>query len=135
RLRMREVEAQAVRSDERALLRDMGSQHLTQCLVNEMRCRVVGANSRAAGVIDLELDRVADAELAPLDHAVMDEEVAKLLLRIGHAEHCSVRTTDHAGITHLPAGLTIERRLIEDEGTLVARLEQFGAAGILDDTA
>ena len=52
---MREVEAQAIGRDQRALLRDVLAEHLAQRLVQQMRRRVVGADARAPRVIDLEL--------------------------------------------------------------------------------
>ncbi len=45
RLRMREVEAQAIRRNERALLRDVRAEHLPQRFMQKMRRRMVGARS------------------------------------------------------------------------------------------
>ena len=42
--------------------------------------------ARAAGVIDLERERVADLQRALLDRAGMHEQVARLLLGVGDAE-------------------------------------------------
>ena len=69
RLRVREVEAQPLGRDERALLRDVRAEHLTQRLVQQMRRGVVGARRCAARVIDFELDGVAGLEAALLDLA------------------------------------------------------------------
>ena len=49
RLRMREVEAQPVGRDQRALLRDVIAQHLAQRLVQQMRRRMVAADARCGG--------------------------------------------------------------------------------------
>ena len=46
RLGMREVEAQPVGRDQRALLRDVIAEHLAQRLVQQMRRRMVGADAR-----------------------------------------------------------------------------------------
>ena len=86
RLGMREVEAQPVGRDQRALLRDVIAEHLAQRLVQQMGRRMVGADGAAPRVIDLEQQRGADLERALLDRAEMDEQVAGLLLRVGDAE-------------------------------------------------
>ena len=83
RLGMGEVEAQPVRRDQRALLRDMIAEHVAQRLVQNMRRRMIGAHGVAARVIDVELEREAGDERALLDDALVDEEVAELLLRVG----------------------------------------------------
>ncbi len=83
---MGEIEAQPVRGDERALLRDMIAENLAQRLVQKMRRRMIGPYRAAAGMIDVEFDRQADRDEAALDDAIMDEKIAELLLRIGHAE-------------------------------------------------
>ena len=82
RLRMAEVEAQAVGRHERALLGDVIAEHLAQRLVQKMRRRVVGADRRAALAVDDELRRLLDRERAGLDGDVMDEQVAELLLGV-----------------------------------------------------
>ena len=59
RLRMREIEAQPVRRDQRALLRDVVAEHLAQRLVQQMRGRMVAPDRAAAGMIDVERQRLA----------------------------------------------------------------------------
>ena len=86
RLGMREVEAQPVGRDQRALLRDVIAEHLAQRLVQQMRRRMVRADGAAARMIDLERERRADLERALLDRAGMHEHVAGLLLGVGDAE-------------------------------------------------
>jgi hypothetical protein len=75
---VREVEAQPVGRDQRALLRDVGAEHLAQRLVQQMGGRVVGADRRAARVIDHQVDDVADLQRALLDLPEMHEQVAEL---------------------------------------------------------
>jgi hypothetical protein len=82
---MGDVEAQAIRRDERALLRDVIAERHAQSFVQKMRRRVIGANAEASGVIDLQFERLADSELALFDDDVMDEEIAKLLACFGDA--------------------------------------------------
>ena len=57
RLGVREIEAQPVGRDQRALLRDMIAEHLAQRLVQQMRRRMVAADVGAARVIDIERER------------------------------------------------------------------------------
>ena len=86
RLGMREIEAQPVGRDQRALLRDVVAEHLAQRLVQEMGGRMVLPDRAAARVVDLERERSADLERALLDRAGMHEQVAGLLLGVGDAE-------------------------------------------------
>ena len=81
---MREVEAQPVGRDQRALLRDVIAEHLAQRLVEEMRRRMVAPDRAAASMIDLERTARAGLQRALLDRAGVDEQVARLLLGVGH---------------------------------------------------
>ena len=63
---MREVEAQPVGRDQRALLRHVIAQHLAQRLVQQMRGGMVLADGGAARVIDLQQQRIADLQRALL---------------------------------------------------------------------
>src|SRR6201999_1678446 len=85
-LGMREIETQTIRPAERPLLRNVIAENLTQRLVQQVRRRMVGANSTAATVIDVKLDREADRGVAGFDNSVMDEKIAELFMRVGHAE-------------------------------------------------
>ena len=64
RLEVREVEAQAVRRDERALLRDVRAEHLAQRGVQQMRGGVVERGGAAALAVDVRAERVADRDRA-----------------------------------------------------------------------
>ena len=44
----------------------------------------------------------------------MHEKIARLLLRIGHAEPHAV-AADQPGVADLPAGLAVERRLVHHQ--------------------
>ena len=57
RLGMREVEAQAVGRDQRALLRHVIAEHLAQRLVQKMRGRMILPDGAAPRVIDLKHQR------------------------------------------------------------------------------
>ena len=121
---MREVEAQPVGRYQRALLRDMIAEHLAQRLVQQMRRGMVGADRRAALMIDVEFDGIARLERSRFDLADVDEEVAEFLLRVGDAEQRTLRPTDHAAIADLAAALAIERRLVERSERLRRRLQR-----------
>ena len=56
---VREVEAQAVGRDQRALLRDMTAQPVSQRRVQQVRRRVIGADRITARDVDRQLHRVA----------------------------------------------------------------------------
>jgi hypothetical protein len=60
---VREVEAQAIRRDQRSLLRHVGAEHRAQGPVQKVGGRVVAANGVAALDVDGELERVADLQL------------------------------------------------------------------------
>ena len=119
---MAEVEAQAVGRHERALLGHVIAEHLAQRLVQQMGRRVVGADGRAALVIDDQLQRLVELQRAVLHRDVMDEEIAELLLGAGDA-HPRALALHHAGIADLAAGFAVERRLVEDHEAGLAGLE------------
>ena len=120
RLRMREVEAQPVGRHQRALLRDVIAEHLAQRLVQQMGRGMVGADRRAARVIDLELQRGAGLERALLDRADMHEQIAGLLLGVGDAEaHALARVITPVSPTW-PPDFAIERRLVQHDRAALA---------------
>ncbi len=135
---MHEVEAQAIGRHERAALRDVVAEHLAQRLVQKMRRRVVGADGRAAFAIDFQIDCLAVLEAAALDGAEVHEQPASLLLRVGDAEQRALGALDDALVADLAAGLAIERRLVDDDRRLIARLQRLGFLAALhqrDDLA
>src|SRR5580704_1567903 len=64
----------------------------------------------------------------------MDDKVAKFLARVGHFGAKPGRG-DFADVADLAAGLTVERRLIEDQRPAFARREFFDLDAVLDDRA
>ena len=88
----------------------------------------------ARGVIDCKLDRHAGARRPLDDRDLVDEEVAELLARVddGGAE---AGRGDFADVADLAAGLAVERRLVEDQRALLARLEPLDLDAVLDDRA
>ncbi|EGO96301.1 hypothetical protein APM_0875 [Acidiphilium sp. PM] len=120
-----DVEAQAVRRVQAALLRHVRAEGAAQRLVQQVGRRMVGADGAAAGVIDLGMDGIAGGDLAFLDRAVMDEEIAGLFLGVGDADG-DAGGGERAGVADLAAAFGVEGRLVEDEGDLLPGL---GAAG------
>src|SRR5690242_1318340 len=97
----------------------MLAQAAAQRLMDEMRHRVVAAEAVAPIVIDAQLDGVADLERAVGDGAEMDEELARLLHRVADRKLARSGREHDAAITHLAAGLGVERRLIDDDRGLL----------------
>ena len=114
RLRMGEIESEAVGRDKRALLRDVIAENLAERLMQKMRRRMVGANGATARVIDLEFERLVERDLAFFDGSGMNENLAELFLCVGHAE-AYAWSRKYPGVAYLTAGFAVKRRLIEDD--------------------
>src|SRR6516165_6411994 len=99
--------------------------------MQEMRRRVIGADRASAPMIDLELQRRAELERALLHRALVHEEIAGLLLRVGDAEFHAALAREHACVADLAAGFRIERRLVEDDGTALACLQPLDLLAVL----
>ena len=108
RLRMGEIEPQAIGSDGRTLLRDVLAEHAPQSFVHQMGRRVVGTRRRSAAMIHDEFDGIANLEAGALERAGMNEEIAQLLGRIGHPENGAFRALDQTVIAELAARLAVE---------------------------
>ena len=87
--------------------------------MQDVRRRMIGARRRARIVIDLKLDPPGLACRALDDYDVMDDEIAKLLARVGDFGAKAGRG-DFADIADLAAQFAIKRRLIEDERSAFA---------------
>ena len=81
-------------------------------------------------MVDLELQGGADLQRALLHRALMHEEIAGPLLRIGDAE-LDALADHHAGVADLAAGLRIKRRLVENDRAGLAGLEAVGILAVL----
>src|ERR1019366_5675174 len=110
---MREIEAQAIRRNQRSLLLNMFAQHLSQGGMQEVRGGVIQRNRRAAITVDLSIDLVSDAQLTRVEHSHMRERQA-YLPRVPHRESCS-RAGQRARITYLTAAFRIKRRVIQHD--------------------
>ena len=131
RLRMHEVEAQPVRRHQRAALGDVIAEHLPQGLVQQMGGGVIGADRAAPGMIDFEQERGARLHRALLDSAEMHEEIARLLLGVGDAKPHAL-AAHQPGIADLAAGLSIKRRLVQNNRAVLARLEASDLLAVPD---
>ena len=119
---MREIETQAVGRDQRPFLRHVIAEDLPQRFVQQMRGRMILPDGASPCMIDIQVERSPGLEAALPDRAEMHEEVAGAFLRVGDGKTHAVRG-HHADVADLPAGLGIERRLIENDGAALAFLQ------------
>ncbi|MNU71875.1 hypothetical protein D3C71_613170 [compost metagenome] len=132
RLRMRNVEAQALGRDQRTLLGDVRAEHLAQRLVQQVGGGVVGAQTRTTVMIDRQLHGFVELQSTLGNGAQMHEQAFALFLGVGNGKGAIV-AGDHAGIAHLATGLAIKRCLVDDD---LYRLALGGAVhrlAVLDD--
>ena len=71
--------------------------------MQQMGCRMIGAQPRAAFVVHAHLHRIAERERARGDAAEMHMHVAELLLGIGNCDLHALGADEVAGIAHLAA--------------------------------
>ncbi len=64
----------------------------------------------------------------------MDDKVAEFLARVGHFG-AEPRRNDFADVANLSPGLAVERRLIEDQRSALARIERLDLNAVFDDRA
>ena len=105
---MGEVEAQAVRRDQRAFLLHVFAEHLAKRRMHEVRRRVIEPDGLAALVVDDRVDGVPDIELALFDRPVVNDRVAAFLC-VHDLEQLAGLGQD-AGVADLAAAFGIERR-------------------------
>src|SRR5215472_2498960 len=101
---MREVEAQPVRRDERALLRDVFAEHLPQGGVQQVRRRMVQHGGLAPRGVDRAVQRRAWLERLALPAADVAVERAGQLDRVADRE-LAVGIAEQAGVADLTARL------------------------------
>ncbi len=129
RLEVREVEAQPVGRDQRALLLYVRAEHLAQRRVQQVRRAVIERGRLASLPVHLGLERVAEADRSL--HQLADMRVRRAaLLRVAHDE-AHVTAAQLARIAHLAAGLGVERGAIEHHLALVAGLQCFDLPALL----
>ena len=121
RLGMGEVEAQPVRRDQRALLRDVLAEHLAQRRVQQCVAEWL-ARSRRGARSTARRPR-ARLERAALDRAEVHEGRPPSSACRGRGTARPVATITPV-VADLAAGLGVERRLVDDDRRLVAGLRR-----------
>ncbi len=130
RLEVREVEAQPVRRDQRALLLHVGAQHLAQRGMQQVRGGMVEDGGAAAIAVDLRRQRGADLQAAAAQLADMAMELAGELLRLLDLEQHAV-CAQLAQVADLAAGFGVERGAVEQYDRRIAGLDRFDRAPVL----
>ena len=115
------VETRALGVHERALLLHVRAQHFAQRLVHQVRGAVVAHGARTVFGVDPRVQLVADRD-APLDDAAVVTEHRRLHLDRVVDQYARRGVAQFAGVAHLPARLGIERRVVEHDDGVVARL-------------
>lgn len=128
RLEVAEVETQALAVHQRALLLYVVAQYLAQRGMQQVGRGVVERGGLAYRGVDLGLDRAADAQVAPGDHAMVQVRAASLG-GIAHVEAHASRL-EVATVADLAAGLGVERRLVEDHDALLALLQALDGLAV-----
>ena len=132
RLEVREVEAQAVRRDGGAGLVDLVADDLLEGCLQEMRCRVVACRGELLLLIDLDLDRLADLELAFLYVRDMVDRAVRQLLGVRGLDAAEL-AEQHAFVADLSATLCVERGLVKDDAGLFAVRDLVDELAVLPD--
>src|ERR1700724_1751720 len=97
-----------------------------------MRRRMIGTYRLPSFVIDNQLKGKPEAHLAFFDQSFVNNQIAEFLLGIVDTEANAARTHD-ASVADLAAGFAIERCLIEDDGSGLARAENRDFLTVLED--
>src|SRR5262249_10490969 len=88
--------------------------------MQQVRNRMVGAQSAAARTVNPELDGVALMQGTVGHFSQMDMELARLFYRVVHRQFGAGAGKQDAGVADLPAGFAIKRGLIDDYSDLVS---------------
>ena len=91
---------------------------------------VIGSRCRAAGVIDLEIDHLADLQRADLKRTGMQEQAVQLLLGVLDLEAGAGGAGDQPAVADLAAELAVERSLIDDHRAALADFQLGDALAI-----
>ena len=128
-LKVREVEAQGIGADKRALLLHVVAEHLLQRVVQQVGSRVVGSRGIALVGIDAghELGRGVFRQLL---HNVY--RLVVLALGIDYLDGF-VLVHQHAAVAYLSAHLAVERGVVEHQ--LVERVLLLGHLAVAQDVA
>ena len=122
RLEVREVEAQPVRCDQRALLHHVGAQHVTQGGVQQVGGGMVEHDRGAARGVDPSGQPVADRERTDAQGADVAVELAAEFERVAHIERAAA-ARQLTRVAHLAAALGVERGARQKHDRFLARLD------------
>src|SRR6187549_28132 len=118
---MREIEAQAIRRDQAALLADMAAEAMAKRRVKQMRAAVVGAGGIAPLAVDALVKVFADCDLALSYLRGERVNAAQRLRCVGNISIEAFERYQFSGVADLPAALPVKRRLVEDDLNFLAR--------------
>ena len=113
---MREVEAQAIGTHQRAFLSHMITQQLTQTVVHQVSDRVVERRGLTTRSIDRGGDRLTYFQGTQFQLTKVQYALTGFLGVFDHKQ--AVIQLDHAGITNLTTGLRVEGGLVQHHGAL-----------------
>ena len=115
RLVVREVEAQALRGDQRAGLLDVVAEHLAQGVVQQVRRGVVAPGRVAAGDVDGRRRQLARRRRSPSTSAPdVAAQVGQGERRVEDLDDAGLGA-DRAAVADLATALGIERRAVEED--------------------
>ena len=139
RLKMGEVEAQAIRLDQRARLMDVVTQYPLECGVQKMRGTVGAADRVAACGVDHRKHRVAHGKRTVFQSALVQVLSALVLLHVCDLELrvflpiAAYIDTERTGVGDLTAHLCIERGAIQHHDGLIARFDLVAQLAVHHD--
>ena len=124
---MGKIETQSIPRNERALLRHVFAQMVPQRGVQQMRCRVIGANLVTPSCVYIKANRITHSDFARSDPPVMGVQSAEGLRGILDGNLQSIVAPDRARIARLTATFAVERRLVgeDDHGLAAIRGRNF----------
>ncbi len=125
-----EVEAEAVRRHQAARLLDVRAQGFAQGRVQQVGAGVVAHGARTQALVHLDADGHAALETAGRHLDVVHVEAGHGLMGVHHVRGRALRGDDPV-VADLPAGLSVERRLVEDDLTRFPLVEARGELPVL----
>ena len=122
-LEVREVEAQPIRSDERASLLNVAAEHLAKRRVQQVGCRVVARRVPARALFHGRVDLVPDPDPPFRGNPVVDDR-ARARAGVGHLE-APPRTAQEPPVSDLSPTLRIEGGALQDHRAVVLGSERL----------
>src|SRR6516164_2512799 len=94
---------------------------------------MIGPQLASAAAVDPELDGVTFLQHTAGHIAEVNVQVARFLYRVAHCQLGTAGRKDDSSIANLTAGLRIERRLVDDQGDVVAQSGLADAGAVPHD--